>query len=82
MPTPKKEKPFSEILKQARTDIAVATGREKKLTQTEMARILGVAPNYVAMLEAGQQPSATLRNCLAYAVRLATLYRHDPTLII
>jgi DNA-binding XRE family transcriptional regulator len=82
MPAKQKEKPFSEILRQARTDIAIAIGRDKKLTQTEMARVLGVAPNYVAMLEkGGYEPSATIRNCLAYAVRLATLYKHDPLLI-
>lgn len=82
MPKERKEKPFDEVLREARTHIANATGRDRKLTQTDMAKILGIAPNYVAMLESGDyQPSATIKNCLAYAVRLAVIFKHDPLLI-
>lgn len=72
------DKSWADLVKRARTEMPRRLGLNKPWRQEDLAAVLGVSTNYVAMVERGErEPSALFIRALDFAMQLAG-ERRDP----
>lgn len=69
---PKQPKNYGDMVRRARDLMPERLGYDERWTQAALANVLGVEPNYVAMIERGErEPSNLFQHCLDFAMQMA-----------